>query len=69
MPAGSEGALCLEERASTRPACCTTSSFEALNGGRSLLAFIERAEVIEKILTHLGLWPTHSNSPPESSDA
>jgi hypothetical protein len=32
----------------------------------ALPAFIERAEVIEKILTHLGLSPAHSHRPPGS---
>jgi hypothetical protein len=31
-----------------------------------IIAFIERPEAIEKILTHLGLWPAHSHSPPAS---
>ena len=29
-----------------------------------LIAFIEQPEVIEKILTHLGLWPAPAHSPP-----
>jgi hypothetical protein len=29
-----------------------------------IIAFIEQAEVIEKILTHFGLWPTPAHSPP-----
>jgi hypothetical protein len=29
-----------------------------------LIAFIEQPEVIEKILTHLGLWPAQAHSPP-----
>jgi hypothetical protein len=29
-----------------------------------LLAFIEQPEVIEKILTHLGVWPAPAHSPP-----
>jgi hypothetical protein len=33
-------------------------------GPMRIIAFIERPEVIEKILTHLGLWPTHIHSPP-----
>ena len=33
------------------------------------LACIEQREVIEKILTHLGLWPTPAHSPPESMAA
>ena len=32
-------------------------------GGR-LIAFIEQPEIIEKILTHLGLWPMRVYSPP-----
>jgi len=28
------------------------------------IAFIEQPEVIEKILTHLGLWPAQAHSPP-----
>jgi len=31
-----------------------------------IIAFIERPEVIEKILTHLGLWPAHTHNPPDS---
>ena len=33
-------------------------------GAMRLLAFIEQPEVIEKILTHLGVWPAHLHSPP-----
>ena len=33
-------------------------------GPMRIIAFIEQPEVIEKILTHLGLWPTHIHSPP-----
>ena len=29
-----------------------------------LIACIEQPEVIEKILTHLGVWPAHLHSPP-----
>jgi hypothetical protein len=29
-----------------------------------IIAFIEQPEVIEQILTHLGLWPVHAPSPP-----
>jgi hypothetical protein len=32
-------------------------------GVTRILAFVEQAEVMEKILTHLGLWPTHTHSP------
>jgi hypothetical protein len=32
-------------------------------------AFIEQPEVIEKILTHPGLWPTPAHSPPKSMAA
>jgi hypothetical protein len=32
-----------------------------------IIAFIEQPEVIEQILTHLGLWPTHVHSPPVQS--
>jgi hypothetical protein len=28
------------------------------------IAFIEQPAVIEKILTHLGLWPARGHSPP-----
>jgi len=35
-------------------------------GGMRILAFIERAEVVGKLLTHLALWPPHSHSPPAS---
>jgi hypothetical protein len=30
---------------------------------------IEQPEVIEKILSHLGLWPAQAHSPPESIPA
>ena len=29
-----------------------------------IIAFIEQPEVIEKILTHHGLWPAPAHSPP-----
>ena len=29
-----------------------------------IIAFIEQPAIIEKILTHLGLWPTLAHSPP-----
>jgi hypothetical protein len=31
-----------------------------------IIAFIDQAAVIEKILTHLGLWSAHAYSPAES---
>ena len=33
-------------------------------GAMRIIAFIEQPEVIEKILTHLGLWPAQAHSPP-----
>jgi len=33
-------------------------------GPMRIIAFIEQPEVIEKILTHLGLWPAQAHSPP-----
>ena len=36
---------------------------------RSFIAFIEQPDVIEKILTHLGLWPAPAHSPPVLSIA
>ncbi len=33
-------------------------------GPMRIIAFIDQAAVIEKILTHLGLWPAHAHSPP-----
>lgn len=36
-------------------------------GAMRILAFIERPEVIEKILTHLGVWPAHVHSLPAHS--
>jgi len=33
-------------------------------GPMRLIAFIGQPEVIEEILTHLGLWPAHVHSPP-----
>jgi hypothetical protein len=33
-------------------------------GAMRILAFIEQPETIEKILTHLGVWPAHPHSPP-----
>jgi len=35
-------------------------------GPMRIIAFIDQATVVEKILTNLGLWPIHSHSPPES---
>ncbi|RPI01033.1 MAG: hypothetical protein EHM71_16775 [Zetaproteobacteria bacterium] len=32
-----------------------------------IIAFIEQPAVLEKILTHLGLWPTLARSPPVAS--
>ncbi len=34
-----------------------------------IIAFIDQPEVIEKILTHLGLWPAPSHAPPPSAVA
>jgi hypothetical protein len=34
-----------------------------------LIACIEQPEVIEKILTHLGLWPAPAHSPPVAGRA
>jgi hypothetical protein len=33
-------------------------------GAMRIIAFIERPEIIEKILLHLGLWPSRIHSPP-----
>ena len=33
-------------------------------GAMRIIAFIEQPAVIEKILTHLGLWPIRAHSPP-----
>ena len=33
-------------------------------GPMRIIAFIEQPEVIEEILTHLGLWPAQAHSPP-----
>jgi hypothetical protein len=33
-------------------------------GPMRLIACIEQPEVIEKILTHLGIWPVQAHSPP-----
>jgi hypothetical protein len=33
-------------------------------GSMRIIAFIDQAAVIEKILTHLGLWPANAHSPP-----
>ena len=33
-------------------------------GPMRIIAFIEQPEVIEKILTHLGIWPVQAHSPP-----
>jgi len=38
-------------------------------GAMRIFAFIEQPEVIEKILTHLGLWPAQAHSPPAQSIA
>ncbi len=34
-----------------------------------ILAFIDQTEVIEKILTHLGLWPYPAHAPPSKAVA
>ena len=34
------------------------------SGPMRIIAFIEQRAVIEKILTHLGLWPASAHSPP-----
>jgi len=36
-------------------------------GPMRIVAFIEQAEVIEKILTHLGMWAASARSPPVAS--
>ena len=33
-------------------------------GSMRIIALIDQAAVIEKILTHLGLWPAHAHGPP-----
>ncbi|MDA2911616.1 hypothetical protein MYX04_11905 [Nitrospiraceae bacterium AH_259_D15_M11_P09] len=38
-------------------------------GAMRIIAFIDQCEVIEKILTHLGLWPHPSHAPPPSAVA
>ena len=38
-------------------------------GAMRIIAFIEQHEAIEKILTHLGLWPVQAHGPPVESMA
>ena len=38
-------------------------------GSMQIIAFIDQAAVIEKILTHLRPWPASAHSPPESMAA
>lgn len=38
-------------------------------GSTRIIAFIDQAAAIEKILTHLGRWPAHAHSPPASNAA
>jgi transposase-like protein len=38
-------------------------------GSMRILAFIDQSEIIEKILTHLGLWPYPAHAPPDSAVA
>jgi hypothetical protein len=38
-------------------------------GAMRIIAFIDQREVIEKILTHLRLWPFPSHAPPDSAVA
>ncbi|MEC4668603.1 MAG: IS91 family transposase, partial [Nitrospirota bacterium] len=38
-------------------------------GTMRIIAFIDQPDVIEKILTHLGLWPHPSHAPPPSAVA
>lgn len=48
----------------TDPLLCTRCG-----GAMRIIAFIDQREVIEKILTHLGLWPHPSHAPPPSAVA
>ena len=36
-------------------------------GAMRIIAFIDQSEVIEKILTHLRLWPHPTHAPPPSA--
>ena len=38
-------------------------------GAMRIIAFIDQREVIEKILTHMRLWPFPSHAPPDSAVA
>ena len=38
-------------------------------GAMRIIAFIDQPDVIEKILTHLGLWPHPAHVPPPSAVA
>ena len=38
-------------------------------GAMRIIHFIDQPEVIEKILTHLGLWPHPAHAPPPSTVA
>ena len=38
-------------------------------GGTRIIAFIDKPDVIEKILTYLRLWPYASHAPPDSAVA
>ena len=45
-------------------AFCSLSFARLRQSWGTIIAFIEQPEVIEKILTHFGLWPAQSHSPP-----
>jgi hypothetical protein len=38
-------------------------------GAMRIIAFIDQPDIIEKILTHLGLWPYASHAPPPGAVA
>ncbi len=38
-------------------------------GAMRIIAFIDQPDVIEKILTHLGLWPHTAHAPPDGAVA
>jgi len=38
-------------------------------GATRIIAFIDQPDVIEKILTDIGLWPARAHGPPEAAAA
>ena len=63
--------LAASRRAGARSIHLTKRGRESLFWAEEMriIAFIDRPDVIEKILTHLGLWPDFSHAQPDGAVA